>query len=143
MVRYDAPLNFVWGDGSPGKDVNADNFSVRWTGKVQTLDAPDGTGTYTFQTVSDEGVRVWVDVPDTDGVRGGFDCELTRTVSRATHIPVIASGGAGKPEDFERVFTAGQADAALAASIFHYGTYTVSELKEFLKQKNILVRPPL
>jgi imidazole glycerol-phosphate synthase subunit HisF len=80
---------------------------------------------------------------DTDGVQGGFDCELTRTVSRATHIPVIASGGAGKPEDFERVFTAGQADAALAASIFHYGTYTVSELKEFLKQKNILVRPPL
>jgi len=78
---------------------------------------------------------------DTDGVQGGFDCELTRAVSRATHVPVIASGGAGKPEDFERVLTAGEADAALAASIFHYGTYTVGELKSFLHARNIPVRP--
>ena len=62
---------------------------------------------------------------DTDGVQDGFDCALTRAVSRATHIPVIASGGAGKPEHFVRVLTEGCADAALAASIFHYGTYTV------------------
>src|SRR6266853_6457302 len=62
---------------------------------------------------------------DTDGVQTGFDCALTRAVSRATHIPVIASGGAGKPEHFVRVLTEGCADAALAASIFHYGTYTV------------------
>ncbi len=61
---------------------------------------------------------------DTDGVQQGFDCALTRAVSRATHIPVIASGGAGKPEDFVRVLTDGEADAALAASVFHYGTYT-------------------
>jgi len=78
---------------------------------------------------------------DTDGVQTGFDCELTRTVSRATHIPVIASGGAGKPEDFERVLTEGEADAALAASIFHYGTYTVGELKQFLESRGIPVRP--
>ncbi len=62
---------------------------------------------------------------DTDGVQTGFDCELTRAVSRATHIPVIASGGAGEPDHFVRVFTDGEADAALAASIFHYGTWTV------------------
>ena len=80
---------------------------------------------------------------DTDGVQGGFDCELTRTVSRATHIPVIASGGAGKPDDFARVLTEGEADAALAASIFHYGTYTVGELKKFLEQKGVPVRPAL
>jgi imidazole glycerol-phosphate synthase subunit HisF len=67
---------------------------------------------------------------DTDGVQDGFDCALTRAVSRATKIPVIASGGAGKPEHFVRVLTEGEADAALAASIFHYGTYTVDELKE-------------
>jgi cyclase len=54
---------------------------------------------------------------------------------------VIASGGAGKPEDFERVLTEGAADAALAASIFHYGTYTVSDLKAFLQQRNVPVRP--
>ena len=78
---------------------------------------------------------------DTDGVQTGFDCALTSTVSAATRIPVIASGGAGKPEDFEEVFCTGHADAALAASIFHYGTYTVRELKTFLGGKGIAVRP--
>lgn len=77
---------------------------------------------------------------DTDGVQTGFDCELTRTVSRATRIPVIASGGAGKPEDFVRVLTEGEADAALAASIFHYGTYTVADLKEVMDKEGIPVR---
>ena len=80
---------------------------------------------------------------DTDGVQTGFDCALTSAVSKVTHIPVIASGGAGKPEDFERVLTEGHADAALAASIFHYGTYTVRDLKEFLQQRNIPIRPVL
>ena len=78
---------------------------------------------------------------DTDGAQTGFDCELTRTVSRATHIPLIASGGAGKPEDFGRVLTEGEADAALAASVFHYGTYTVADLKTYLHSQNIPVRP--
>ena len=77
---------------------------------------------------------------DTDGVQTGFDCELTRAVSRATRIPVIASGGAGKPDDFTRVLTEGEADAALAASIFHYGTYTVDELKQHLNRAGIPVR---
>src|SRR5271170_2559257 len=77
---------------------------------------------------------------DTDGVQTGFDCELTRTVSRATRIPVIASGGAGKPDDFTKVLTEGEADAALAATIFHYGTYTVDELKEQLDRAGVTVR---
>ena len=77
---------------------------------------------------------------DTDGVQTGFDCALTKAVSRATHIPVIASGGAGKPEDFARVLTEGEADAALAASVFHYGTYTVDELKQHLAKEGIPVR---
>ena len=79
---------------------------------------------------------------DTDGVQTGFDCALTRAVSEATRIPVIASGGAGKPEHFCEVLTEGRADAALAASIFHYGTYTVNDLKEFLDQRGIAVRTP-
>jgi len=79
---------------------------------------------------------------DTDGVQEGFDCELTRAVSKATRIPVIASGGAGKPEHFARVLTEGQADAALAASIFHFGTYTVNDLKEYLDREGIHVRKP-
>ncbi len=77
---------------------------------------------------------------DTDGVQQGFDCLLTRAVSRATRIPVIASGGAGRPEDFVRVLTEGEADAALAASVFHYGTYTVGQLKEELDKQGIPVR---
>ena len=72
---------------------------------------------------------------NTDGVQTGFDCELTRAVSRATKIPVIASGGAGEPPHFLRVLTEGEADAALAASIFHYGTYTVEDLKEYLDRE--------
>lgn len=80
---------------------------------------------------------------DTDGVQTGFDCDLTRAISRAVHIPVIASGGAGKPEDFLRVFVDGEADAALAASIFHYGTYTVDDLKEYLDKEHIPIRPVL
>jgi imidazole glycerol-phosphate synthase subunit HisF len=77
---------------------------------------------------------------DTDGVQQGFDCDLTRAVSRATKLPVIASGGAGGPDDFVRVFAEGEADAALAASIFHYGTYTVGDLKEELDKHGIPVR---
>ena len=78
---------------------------------------------------------------DTDGVQQGFDCALTAMVSQTTRIPVIASGGAGKPEDFGRVLTEGRADAALAASIFHYGTYTVADLKAWLQQHDVPVRP--
>jgi imidazole glycerol-phosphate synthase subunit HisF len=77
---------------------------------------------------------------DTDGVQTGFDCSLTREVSRSVKVPVIASGGAGKPEDFLRVFDEGEADAALAASIFHYGTYTVDELKQYLESEGVPVR---
>lgn len=77
---------------------------------------------------------------DTDGVQTGFDCDLTRTISRAVKIPVIASGGAGKPDDFVRVFGEGEADAALAASIFHYGMYTVDDLKAHLDKHGIPVR---
>jgi len=77
---------------------------------------------------------------NTDGVQDGFDCELTRAVSRATKIPIIASGGAGKPEHFIEVLSTGEADAALAASIFHYGTYTVEDLKAALERAGIPVR---
>jgi cyclase len=78
---------------------------------------------------------------DTDGVQTGFDCPLTEAVSRKTTVPVIASGGAGVPADFVRVLTEGCADAALAASVFHYGKYTVSDLKAALAEANVPVRP--
>ncbi len=77
---------------------------------------------------------------DRDGTRSGFDCRLTRAVSRAVRIPVIASGGGGTVEDFVEVFREGEADAALAASIFHFGEISVAELKKQLQGQGIHVR---
>jgi cyclase len=77
---------------------------------------------------------------DRDGTRAGFDCEMTAAVSEAVNIPVIASGGAGGLDHFADVFTRGCADAALAASIFHYADTSVSELKRFLRGQGIPVR---
>jgi imidazole glycerol-phosphate synthase subunit HisF len=78
---------------------------------------------------------------DTDGVQTGFDCALTKAVASATTVPVIASGGAGSPKDFVAVLTDGCADAALAASVFHYGKYSVADLKRALEEANVPVRP--
>jgi cyclase len=77
---------------------------------------------------------------DRDGTRAGFDCELTAAVSTAVSIPVIASGGAGTFEHFADVFTAGRADAALAASVFHFSEHAVAELKSYLLGRGIPVR---
>jgi cyclase len=77
---------------------------------------------------------------DRDGTKVGFDCELTAAVSDAVNIPVIASGGAGTFEHFAEVFTSGHADAALAASIFHFNERSVSGLKAYLQQCGVPVR---
>jgi cyclase len=79
---------------------------------------------------------------DADGTRAGFDCELTAAVSAAVQIPVIASGGAGTAAHFADVFQRGRADAALAASIFHFGVSEARTLKEYLQQEGIPVRLP-
>jgi cyclase len=77
---------------------------------------------------------------DRDGTRSGFDVELTAQISRAVPIPVIASGGAGTPEHFADVFTRGEADAALAASVFHFSEHAVADLKRFLATAGVPVR---
>ena len=77
---------------------------------------------------------------DRDGTEDGYDIELTRTISERVNIPIIASGGAGKPEHFLEVFTKGKADAALAASVFHYNKYPVPVLKAFLEKQGVVVR---
>jgi cyclase len=79
---------------------------------------------------------------DRDGTRSGFDCELVRAVAEAVSIPVIASGGAGAALDFVDVFRIGRADAALAASIFHFGIENIAELKRELHDANVSVRWP-
>jgi cyclase len=77
---------------------------------------------------------------DRDGTRAGFDCELTAAVSTAVSIPVIASGGAGTFDHFSDVFTKGRADAALAASVFHFSEHAVADLKRHLLERGIPVR---
>ncbi len=77
---------------------------------------------------------------DKDGTKDGYDIALTRAVSEAVNVPVIASGGAGEMEHFYEVLTAGKADAVLAASVFHYGKFTVRQVKEYLKSRGVEVR---
>ncbi|MBQ9442159.1 MAG: imidazole glycerol phosphate synthase subunit HisF [Selenomonadaceae bacterium] len=77
---------------------------------------------------------------DADGTKDGYDIELTRAVSESVNVPVIASGGAGEIEHFYKVLTEGKADAVLAASVFHYGKYTIRQVKEYLKNRGVEVR---
>ena len=77
---------------------------------------------------------------DTDGMKKGFDVELTKLISKNVNVPIIASGGAGKIDDFYEIFEKGSADAALAASLFHFGDLTIKEVKNYLTDKNIPVR---
>lgn len=85
--------------------------------------------------------EILLTVMDADGAQTGYDVEITRAVADAVTIPVIASGGAGSPEHLRAVLTEGRADAALAASIFHFGTHPVGEVKAYLAQHGVPVRP--
>lgn len=98
--------------------------AIQWAAKVEKL----GAGEILLTSMN------------RDGTEKGFDLELTRSVSENVNIPVIASGGAGKPEHFLEAFSIGKADAALAASIFHYNKYTIRSIKKFLKGKGVEVR---
>ena len=84
--------------------------------------------------------EIVLNVMNADGTTAGYDLEMTAAVSDAVKIPVVASGGAGKPEHILDVLTKGHADAALAASIFHFGTYSVGQVKQFLKDHDVPVR---
>jgi len=77
---------------------------------------------------------------DADGTKAGYDLPMTRAVAEAVHVPVVASGGAGSPEHLYEVLTAGKADAALAASIFHYNEYGIAATKTYLAQRGVPVR---
>lgn len=77
---------------------------------------------------------------DSDGMKKGFDVELTKEISSKVSVPVIASGGAGSLGDFKEILTDGLADAALAASLFHFGEYKIADVKEYLKKQSVLVR---
>ena len=77
---------------------------------------------------------------DCDGTKAGYDLELTRAIAESVSIPVIASGGAGKLEHFREALTEGKADAALAASLFHYKELEIRQVKEYLREEKVPVR---
>ena len=103
-------------------DVGID--AVEWAKKVESL----GAGEILLTSM------------DGDGTKAGYDLELTRAISEAVSIPVIASGGAGTLEHFYEAFTEGKADAALAASLFHFKELEIKEVKSYLREKGISVR---
>lgn len=98
--------------------------AIKWAKKVEGL----GAGEILLTSM------------DRDGTKDGYDIELTRRISESVNIPVIASGGCGSLEHFYEVLTKGKADAALAASVFHYKEFSIKEVKEYLKRKGIIVR---
>ncbi|ARK23870.1 imidazole glycerol phosphate synthase subunit HisF [Sporosarcina sp. P37] len=98
--------------------------AIEWAKKMENL----GAGELVVNSI------------DEDGVKDGYNLELNRAMAEAVNIPIIASGGAGKPEHFKAVLTEGKADAALAASVFHFNEINIRELKNYLSEENISVR---
>lgn len=118
---------------------------LRWEIYIYTgANGGQGTGkdavTWAQEAV-DRGVgEIVVNSIDADGTRSGYDIELLSAISGSVTVPVVASGGAGTPDDLYQAIVKGRADAVLAASIFHYGTYSIPEIKKYLAAKGIPVR---
>jgi len=115
----------IWQVHINGGRVPTDLEAVGWARQVERRGAGE----------------ILLTVMNADGTQGGYDIEITRAVSDAVGIPVIASGGAGTLEHLYDVLTAGGADAALAASIFHFGTYRIADVKQYLAARGVAVRP--
>jgi cyclase len=123
--------NRVWRDGTEywevyinGGRINTGIKVMDWVRQAQALGAGE----------------IVLNVMNADGTRQGYDVEMTAAVSDAVHIPVVASGGAGSPEHMLQVLTQGRADAALAASIFHFRQHSVGEVKQYLARHGVPVR---
>lgn len=125
-------------DRAPGAPIPAPRFEVFTHGgrRATGLDAVE----WAVRMERAGAGEILLTSMDRDGTQAGYDVPLTRAVSRAVSIPVIASGGVGTIEHLYDGLTAGEADAVLAASIFHYGTYTIRQCKEYLHARNVPVR---
>lgn len=125
VVAIDAKrVGNKWDVFIKGGRENTGIDAIEWAKKVEQLGAGE----------------IMLTSMDSDGVKFGYDIALTRVVSDSLNIPIIASGGAGNLDDFVDVFKNGRADAALAASVFHYGKYSIDEVKQYLKKSDIEVR---
>lgn len=119
---------------------------VRWEVRVRT--GKDGGHTsgldaieWAARAVELGAGEIVVNSMDADGTRAGYDIELLRALSEVVTVPVVASGGAGSPEHMLHALQEGRADAGLAASIFHYGTYSIAEVKAYLSERGVPIRP--
>lgn len=128
VLAVDAKRNAAgsWDVYLNGGRVNTGLDAIEWIEKAVSLGAGE----------------VLLTSMDKDGTKSGYDIELTRRAAEAVNVPVIASGGAGKMQDFADVLTEGKADAALAASLFHFGEIEMKDLKEYLAARGIPVRRP-
>ena len=123
--RVTADGGEVWDVHINGGRLATGLDAVAWARQVERLGAGE----------------ILLTVMDADGMQRGYDIEITRAVVEAVSIPVIASGGCGSPEHIYQVLTAGKADAGLAASIFHFGTYSIAQTKQYLAERGVAVRP--
>lgn len=126
--------------------VNSADEEPRWAVFTHTGANPRPTGLDAIDWIR-QGVElgageICINSMDADGQKRGYDLELLRAISTAVHVPVIASGGAGSPEDMFQGLTEGQADAVLAASIFHFGEYRIADVKAYLHERGVPVRMP-
>ncbi len=124
LIRNPQSSSWFWRVHINGGRVPTDKEAVSWAREVERL----GAGEILLTSM------------DADGTQDGYDIPMTRAVAEAVSIPVIASGGCGSPEHMVRVLTEGKADAALAASIFHYRKFSVAEAKDVLARAGVPVR---
>ncbi len=129
-------------DPSPSKESPCDDHAAKWEVCTHGGRKPTGIDAIEWakQAVALGAGELLLTSWDADGQRTGYDLELTRAISEAVTVPIIASGGAGKLEHLYDALVVGKADAVLAASIFHYQTYSVREVKEYLAQRGIPIR---
>lgn len=120
---------------------NGTDVVYAYTGRTETRKKTRRTTLDWIKEVQERGGgEITINAMNADGTKKGYDIRLLKKVSEIATIPVIASGGAGTKEDFEKAFREGKADAALAASLFHFGELTIKEVKDYLKKKKINVR---
>jgi cyclase len=142
VVAIDAKRVYVDSDLSDKTVVDTSKGKCWWEVYLEGGRVPTGIDAMAWaKKVKDLGAGELLPTSmDCDGVQTGYDIELTRTMSRITNLPIIASGGAGNLEHIFEVLTAGDADAALAASIFHRSQYSVGEVKRYLADKGVTMR---
>ena len=127
---------------SPAASLVTGHSSLRWDVYMHGGRTPTGKDAVEWaKEVERRGAgEILLTSMDRDGTKAGYDVELTRAVAEAVTIPVIASGGAGRPEHFAAALTDGKADAALAASLFHFGELSIADVKQYLAARHVAVR---